>query len=255
LSIPDMKGRYFLFPMLDGWTTVFAVPGKRTTGTGAQTYAITGPGWSGTLPSGVKEIKSPTNIVWLIGRVYCTGTPEDYAAVHALQDQFKLVPLSFYGKEHTPPLSTVDPSIDMKTPVRDQVNGMDAVAYFTLLAQLMKDNSPYAADASEVARFARIGLVPGKDFDASKLDADFVKRIPQVAFDRMRGGGRYVRCRAQRPVADVSGRTALAAAALASPRSRARSGAPRSSPSGHARPGRACNLATHRASPSAGRFS
>jgi hypothetical protein len=184
-SFPDMKGRYFLFPMLDGWTTVFAVPGARTTGTGAQTYAITGPGWSGALPPSVKEIKSPTNIVWLIGRVYCTGTPEDYATVHALQDQFKLVPLSFYGKDYTPPPSIVDPSIDMKTPVRDQVNRMDAVAYFTLLAQLMKDNPPYAADTPEVARFARIGLVAGQDFDPSKLDSDFVKRIPQVAFDRI----------------------------------------------------------------------
>src|SRR6185437_16820469 len=86
LSIPDMKGRYFLMPMLDGWTTVFQVPGKRTTGTGAQTYAITGPGWKGTLPEGVKEYKSATNIVWLLGRIYCTGTPEDYAAVHKLQD-------------------------------------------------------------------------------------------------------------------------------------------------------------------------
>jgi len=184
-SFPDMKDRYFLMPMLDGWTTVFAVPGKRTTGTGAQTYAITGPGWSGTLPSGVKELKSPTNIIWLIGRVYCTGTPEDYAAVHALQDQFKLVPLSFYGKEYTPPPSTVDPAIDMKTPTREQVNRMDAVAYFTLLAQLMKANPPAPADAPEVSRFAKIGLVPGQDFDPSKLNADFVKRIPQVAFDRI----------------------------------------------------------------------
>src|SRR6185437_11845515 len=58
LSIPEMKERYFLFPLLDGWTTVFQVPGTRTTGTGAQTYAITGPGWKGTLPSGVKEYKS-----------------------------------------------------------------------------------------------------------------------------------------------------------------------------------------------------
>ena len=55
LSIPDMKDRYFLMPMLDAWTNVFQVPGKRTTGTGAQTYAITGPGWKGTLPAGVKE--------------------------------------------------------------------------------------------------------------------------------------------------------------------------------------------------------
>jgi hypothetical protein len=185
LSSPDMKGRYFLLPMLDGWTTVFAVPGTRTTGTEAQTYAITGPNWTGTVPPGVKELKSPTNIVWLIGRVYCTGTPEDYAAVHALQDQFKLVPLSSYGKSYTPPPGTVDPSIDMKTPVRDQVNRMDAVSYFTLLAQLMKTNPPSGADASEVARFAKIGLVPGQDFDASKLDADFVKRIPEVAFDRI----------------------------------------------------------------------
>jgi hypothetical protein len=185
LSVPDMKGRYFLLPMLDGWTSVFAVPGTRTTGTGAQTYAITAPGWSGTLPPGVKELKSPTNIVWLIGRIYCTGTPEDYAAVHALQDQLKVVPLSSYGKPYTPPQTTVDPSVDMKTPVRDQVNRMDAIAYFTLLAQLMKANPPYAADAAEVARFAKIGLVPGQDFDASKLNADFVKRIPQVAQDRI----------------------------------------------------------------------
>jgi hypothetical protein len=185
LSIPDMKGRYFLMPMLDGWTNVFQVPGKRTTGTGPQTYAITGPGWTGSLPSGVKEYKSPTSLVWLLGRIYCTGTPEDYAAVHALQDEFKLVPLSAYGKPYTSPAGTVDPSIDMKTAVRAQVNRMDPVAYFTMLAQLMKTNPPAAADAPEVAKFARIGLVPGKDFDASMLDADFASYIPKTAFDRI----------------------------------------------------------------------
>jgi hypothetical protein len=185
LSIPDMKGRYALIPMLDGWTTVFQAPGKRTTGTGAQTYAITGPGWKGTLPAGVKEYKSPTSMVWVLGRIYCTGTPEDYAEVHKLQDEFKLVPLSSYGKPYTPPPGTVDASIDMKTPVRDQVNRMDAVAYFTLLCKLMKDNPPAAADAPQLAKFARIGIVPGQDFDASKLKADFLKRVPEVSFDRI----------------------------------------------------------------------
>jgi hypothetical protein len=185
LSIPDMKDRYYLFPMLDGWTTVFQVPGKRTTGGAAQICAITGPSWKGSLPQGVREYKSPTNIVWLIGRTYCTGTPDDYKAVHELQDQTKLVPLSTYGKPYTPPEGKVDPSIDMKTAVRDQVNRLDAKEYFTLLAQLMKANPPAGADAPEVARFAKIGLVPGQDFDASKLNADFVKRIPQVGFDRI----------------------------------------------------------------------
>jgi len=185
LSIPDMKDRYYLMPMLDGWTNVFQVPGKRTTGTAAQTYAITSSTWSGMLPDGIKQFKSPTNIVWLLGRIYCTGTPEDYAAVHKLQDECKLVPLSAYGKPYTPPEGKVDPSIDMKTAVRDQVDRMDAVAYFTLLAQLMKTNPPSHADAPELAKFAKIGLIPGKDFDASKLHADFVKRIPQIAFDRI----------------------------------------------------------------------
>src|SRR5262249_28820699 len=46
-------------------------------------------------------------------------------------------------------------------------------------------NPPAAADAPELAKFAKIGLVPGKDFDSSQLKADFLKRIPQVAFDRI----------------------------------------------------------------------
>jgi len=171
--------------MLDGWTNVFQVPGKRTTGTGAQTYAITGPGWNGALPAGVVEYKSPTSIVWVLGRIYCTGTPEDYAAVHALQDECKLVPLSAFGKAYTSPPGKVDPSIDMKTAVRDQVNAMDAKAYFTLLAELMKRNPPAAADAPLIEPFARIGLAPGQDFDASKLDPLFLDRIPKLGFDRI----------------------------------------------------------------------
>lgn len=42
-SVPDMGDRYYLLPMLSGWTDVFQVPGKRTTGGKAQVYAITGP--------------------------------------------------------------------------------------------------------------------------------------------------------------------------------------------------------------------
>jgi hypothetical protein len=185
MSIPDMQDRYFLMPMLDGWTNVFQVPGKRTTGTKAQTYALTGPGWKGTVPAGVKELKSPTNMVWILGRIYCTGTPEDYKAVHEAQDACTLVPLSAYGTSYTSPPGTVDPAIDMKTAVREQVNTLDATTYFTLLCQLMKTNPPAAADASELARFAKIGIVPGKDFEARKLRADFAKRVPEVGFDRI----------------------------------------------------------------------
>ena len=188
LSIPDMKGRYFLFPMLDGWTNVFQVPGKRTTGTGAQKYAITGPGWSGTLPEGVTEYKSPTNMVWVLGRIYSTGTPQDYKAVHALQDQVSVVPLSAYGQSYTPAPGKVDPSIDMKTPVRDQVNALDGQAFFKLFAELLKANPPSAEDAPLVEKLAKIGIVPGQDFDSSKLDPAVAKGIaaaPQPAQEKI----------------------------------------------------------------------
>jgi len=177
LSVPDMKGRYFLFPMLDGWTNVFQDPGKRTTGTKAQKYAITGPGWSGALPEGVTEYKSATGLVWILGRIYCTGTPDDYKAVHALQDQVSVVPLSAYGKPYKPESGKVDPAIDMKTGVRDQVNALDTAAYFKLFAELLKNNPPTPDDAPMVAKLAKIGIVPGQDFDASKLDPAVAKGV------------------------------------------------------------------------------
>jgi hypothetical protein len=143
LQLPDEHGRYYLMPMLEAWTDVFADPGTRTTGTGAGEFAIVGPDWQGELPPGVEELRSSTNLVWIIGRTYCTGTPEDYAAVHAIQDLYKLVPLSAYGKPYTPPPGKVDPSVDMRTPTRTQVERMDAISFFKLLAELMKQNPPY----------------------------------------------------------------------------------------------------------------
>jgi hypothetical protein len=188
LGIPDMGARYYIVPILDGWSDVFKVASPATTGSKAQTYAITGPGWSGALPPGVTEVKSPTGLVWVLGRIYSSGTPEDYDAVHALQDKFTLVPLSAYGKPYTPPPGVVDPGVDMKTAVRKQVDGLDVYAYFERLAQLMKTNPPTAADAPMVAQMARIGLVPGQDFDPSKLDfmdREVVKLVPKLALIEM----------------------------------------------------------------------
>jgi hypothetical protein len=187
-SIPDMGDRYYMMPMLSGWSEVIKVAASTTTGGKAQTYAITGPGWSGTLPPGMTQVKSPTGMVWILGRIYSTGTPEDYAAVHALQDKFSVVPLSAWGKPYTPSPGVVDPAFDMKAAVRKQVNALDAEAYFQRLAELMKTNPPTAADAPMVAKMARIGLVPGKDFDPSKLgmlDREAIKIVPKLALVEM----------------------------------------------------------------------
>ena len=188
LSLPDAHDRYYLFPMLDAWTDVFQVPGKRTTGTGPQKYAITGPGWKGKLPPDVKEYKSPTSIVWVLGRIYCTGTPEDYAKVHKMQDEISIVPLSSYGKPYTPPPGKVDSSIDMKTSVRDQVNGLDIATYFNLLSTLMKANPPTASDAPIIAKMAKLGIKPGAAFDFGQLDPALqaaLKDVPKTGFKKI----------------------------------------------------------------------
>lgn len=188
LTIPHMADRYFMMPMLSGWTDVFQSPGTRTTGQKPQTYIITGPGWSGTLPTGITEIKSPTSIVWLLGRIYCTGTPEDYAKVHALQDQISLVPLSQHDRPYAPPPVSVDPSVDMKTLPRDQVNALSVNDYFNYVAELMKTNPPLPQDAPMIAQISSMGLTPGQDFDASKLspfDKVAVAAVPKLALRKM----------------------------------------------------------------------
>lgn len=180
LHVPNEEGRYYLMPMLSGWTDVFASPGTRTTGTEEQNFAITGPFWKGALPQGVQELKSPTNMVWIIGRTYCAGTPEDYKAVHTLQNGYSLVPLSSYGKPYTPPKGVVNPALDMNTPVRSQVNRMDAETFFTRLVRLMTANPPSAQDQPMVDKMAKIGIVLGQQLDYAKLDP-VVKRSLELA--------------------------------------------------------------------------
>ena len=184
LSIPEIEDRYYIVPLLDGFSEVIKVVSSINDGSKAQTLAITGPGWSGTLPDGVTEVKSSTAIVWLLARIYSTGTPEDYQVVNDIQDQFELVPLSAWAKPYTPPPGVVDPDFDMKTAVRAQINSMDVYRYFNYLARLLKTNPPRPEDADMVKKLATIGLVPGEDFDPATLrgmDPQAVESVPSVA--------------------------------------------------------------------------
>ncbi|MBR0937630.1 DUF1254 domain-containing protein [Bradyrhizobium jicamae] len=186
VSVPDTNGRYYLLPMLDMWSDVFAVPGARTTGTKAALFAIVPPGWSGTLPPITERIDAPTPYVWIIGRTQTNG-PGDYDAVHKVQDGFTITPLSHLGLNAATTMKVeIDPSVDMKTPPLDQVNKMPAADYFKHAARLMAINPPHATDWSTVARMRRIGLEVGKPFDADKLSPAIRAALERGAADGLK---------------------------------------------------------------------
>ena len=184
-SIPDMGDRFYIMPMLSGNNEVFQVAGTRATSGKPQKFLITGPGWSGAVPEGMAHVKVPGALVWICGRIYCTGTPEDYKAVHELQDKYESVPLSAYGKPYTPPPGVVDEKFDMKKAVRKQVNNLPLDEFFSYFARLLKNNPPKPEDAPIVARMAKIGIVPGQDFDRRKLPVLGQKLDPKLALLEM----------------------------------------------------------------------
>jgi hypothetical protein len=179
VSVPDTEGRYYLFPMLDMWSDVFASPGWRTTGTKAANYLVTPPGRTGAVPDGMEQIKAPTPYVWIIGRTKTDG-PADYEAVHKIQAGYKVSPLSRFGKPAEPVTVKIDSSVDMKTPPKIQVDTMPADKYFSYAAELLKTIPPHITDEPIIARMKKIGIEPGKSFDFSKLDPAIQKALASV---------------------------------------------------------------------------
>jgi hypothetical protein len=169
VSVPDTNGRYYLLPMLDMWTDVFASPGWRTTGTQAGDYAVVPPGWSGALPASVVRIDAPTPYVWIIGRTKTDG-PADYGAVHGIQAWLKVTPLSRGGAAGEPAAGTVDPGVDMKTPPKITVDGMSGADFFAYAAEVFKLQPPHITDQPIVAQMRRIGIERGQSFDIAALD-------------------------------------------------------------------------------------
>jgi hypothetical protein len=182
VSTPDTDGRYYLLPMLDMWTDVFASPGWRTTGTQAGNFLITPPGWSGAVPEGMTRIPAPTPYVWIIGRTKTDG-PADYDAVHKIQAGYKITPLSQWGKPAQPVTATVDPTVDMKTPPKVQVDTMPAGKFFAYAADVLKVNPPHITDRPMIAQLKKIGIEPGKSFELDKAEPAIRKGLENVPED------------------------------------------------------------------------
>jgi hypothetical protein len=191
-SHPDMGNRYYLFEVTDLWMSDSeSSPSRRTADGKAANYLFTGPGWKGEVPAGMKQFPMATRYMVILGRTYADGTEQDYKAVNELQAQYKITPLSSWGKSYTPVAPPVNPNpgYSMTDKPQPVIIAMGTEGYFNLLAKLMGGDAPPAAgDGPILASMAKIGIVPGKPFEMSKLDPAVqaaLKDIPQSALKKI----------------------------------------------------------------------
>ena len=166
-EMPANSERYELMPFMDAWTHVFASPGTRTSGSESATFLLVGPSWQGDVPNGMTLLRSPTDMVWLIGRTQTNGTA-DFETVHRLQDRLHLKKLSSSG--HTEKPSPWQASSAASTPPIVQMRNMGTSEFLNRLMALMVNNPPFAADAPLLKRMAGAGLVPGQAVHLQGLD-------------------------------------------------------------------------------------
>lgn len=180
LSVPDTQGRYYVMPLMDAWTNVFAKVGKGNYGTQSGDYLIAGPGWRGAIPDGLVPITSPTNMVWMIGRIQTNGR-DDVPVVARLQDQFHITPLQRWGSGKPTPavIAGQDKKAAAHNP-KQQIKEMKGVEFYSRLARLMAEQPAAPEDVNMLATMAGIDLVPGETFSPGILRAwllDFAKRV------------------------------------------------------------------------------
>jgi hypothetical protein len=179
LHVPDTNGRYYVQQMLDAYTNTFNSVGKRTTGTGEDNFAIVGPGWNGSLPTGIQMIKSPTNTVWIIGRILVKGE-SDLPNVLALQKQFTLTPLSQYGK---PAVAAKNEKLaEFKKSVASPT-AQDNIQFFEDLRVALKNNPAPKGEIALMAVFDRIGLGKNETPYGTNLDPAITNGLARAIKD------------------------------------------------------------------------
>jgi hypothetical protein len=163
LSVPAAGDNYYLLPMYDMFGEVFASPGSRTTGNDAQVFALVGPGWTGSLPDGLRRIDAPHNVMWIIGRTQASVAT--YSDVHQFQDGLTLTPLAAWPGAAPEVIGAVDPSVDDVTPPLQQAFALDASEFFPRAAGLLAMYPPHFCDQSIQMRMQQLGIVAGDSFD------------------------------------------------------------------------------------------
>jgi len=180
IAVPDTADRYYTVQLQDMYMNSFAYIGRRTTGTKAGAFAITPPGWSGTLPDGVAAIPAPTTRVLAFVRTLVTS-PDDLPEARAINAAMSLGPLSAWpaGQAASPvedgALDVFQPASRAKGLLPHQEVAKLGAKFFDRLDSLLKQFPPSPGDAAQAARFAPLGL--GGSRDPAATDAVLAEAV------------------------------------------------------------------------------
>ncbi len=165
LELPAVAApRYYVNQWFDLYTHNFAYTGVRATGRGAGTYLFVGPRWQGTVPRGITQVfRAETDFVGTLTRTQLNG-PDDIPALQALQAQYRLIPLSRFNGSQPP-----RPAAAVNWPAWDP-NKAEGIGFITYLNALLPFMPTVPSEQAMMARFARIGIGPGRPFDPTRLD-------------------------------------------------------------------------------------
>ena len=180
LAVKPGLDRYYLLPLMDMWTDVFAVPGSRTLGQAGGRFLIVSRNWTGAAPADAQVLRAPTDKVWLIARIQTNG-PADYAHVHALQQQITLTPSVPPG----PPAT--DLSFDRFAPPARLMASLSADQVFARGAELAGLYPPHDTDQPVMALLARIGFRPGQPYDLAKQPPEIQAGVRRAVRDGLAG--------------------------------------------------------------------
>jgi hypothetical protein len=178
LSLPAVPApRYYVNQWFDLYTHNFAYTGVRTTGREAGTYMFAGPRWKGVVPKGITKVfRSETDFVGTLTRTQLAG-PEDIPAMQDIQVRYKLMPLSQFTRKPAP-----KPAPPVAWPAWD-ANKAEGIGFIAYLNALLPFMPTVPSEQAAFARFAKIGIGPGKAFDPAKFDPATRSAIDQGIAD------------------------------------------------------------------------
>lgn len=174
ISVPEVEaGRYYSLQFIDMYTFNFAYVGSRATGNGAGNFLLVGPRWSGEKPAGVKAvIRSETDFDFVLYRTQLSGAA-DIDKVRKVQAGYSVQPLSRFLGQPAPP---APPPVDFIKPLSPE-DQRKSPEFFNILNFVLQFCPTHPSEADLMARFARLGIGPGRKFDFAAMSPEMQQAV------------------------------------------------------------------------------